>query len=81
MYYTPRVLGGDPSQTEPLLRAALAVAPGYVDARLALARVLDARGARDEARATARRALDDARSTANGAVAAEAAHLLASLGG
>jgi tetratricopeptide (TPR) repeat protein len=81
MYYTPRLLGGDPSQSEPLLRAALAVAPGYVDARLALARLLDARGARDEARVAARRALDDARTAANGPGAAEAAHLLASLGG
>jgi tetratricopeptide (TPR) repeat protein len=80
LYYTPRVLGGDRAEGERLLRVALAVAPGYVDARLALARMLDARGARDEARATARRALRDARHTSNAAKEAEAQRLVEQLG-
>src|SRR6266850_4698398 len=41
LYYTPRVLGGDPRESERLMRAALVVAPDYLDARLALARMLE----------------------------------------
>jgi tetratricopeptide (TPR) repeat protein len=79
LYYMPRVLGGDPKEGERLLRAALAVAPDYVDARLALARLLDARGARTEARATAQLALDDAARRANAPKEAEARQLLEKL--
>ena len=53
----PRLLGGDPAEGERLLRAALRVDPDYVDARLKLARALDARGAKDEAREEAVRAV------------------------
>jgi len=76
LYYTPRLLGGDPVEGERLLRHALAVAPGYLDARLALARLLDARGDRDGARAAARRALGDAERDANPTKASEARRLL-----
>jgi hypothetical protein len=76
LYYTPRLLGGDPVESERLLRTALDVAPGYVAARLALARMLDARGARAEARATAERALGDAERTRDTAAAAEAHRLV-----
>jgi hypothetical protein len=80
LYYTPRLLGGDRAEGERLLRVALTVAPDYVDARLALARLLDARGARDEARTTAERALRDARQTANARVEAEAQRFIDRLG-
>jgi hypothetical protein len=50
----PRPLGGDAAEGERLLRAALRIDPDYVDARLSLARALEARGARDEAREQAR---------------------------
>jgi tetratricopeptide (TPR) repeat protein len=53
----PRALGGDAKEGERLLREALRIDPDYVDARVRLARVLDARGARDEAREEARRAV------------------------
>jgi len=53
----PRALGGDAKEGERLLREALRIDPDYVDARIKLARVLDARGARDEARDEARRAV------------------------
>jgi tetratricopeptide (TPR) repeat protein len=53
----PRLLGGDPAEGERLLRAALRVDPDYVDARLKLARALDARGAKAEAREEAVRAV------------------------
>jgi hypothetical protein len=53
----PRPLGGDAAEGERLLRAALRVDPDYVDAHLKLARALDARGAREEARREARSAV------------------------
>ena len=53
----PRVLGGDPKEGERFLRAALGVDPDDVDARLALAHALEARGARAEALDEARRAV------------------------
>jgi hypothetical protein len=80
LYYTPRLLGGDAVEGERLLRAALDVAPDYVDARLALARLLRARGARAEALVSAHQALDDARRRANGAWESEARRILAALG-
>jgi tetratricopeptide (TPR) repeat protein len=53
----PRLLGGDAAEGERLVRRALAIDPDYVSARIALAEALEARGARDEARAEADRAL------------------------
>ncbi len=81
LYYTPRLLGGDRAEGERLLRTALTVAPDFLDARLALARLLAARGALDEARATARVALEDAERSAGAAKQDEARHLLERLGG
>lgn len=57
LYYTPRLLGGDPAASERLLRTAVSLAPARLDAQLALARILAARGKEQEARATANRAL------------------------
>lgn len=53
----PRVLGGDAAEGERLVRAALRIDPDFIEAHLALARALFARGARAEARAEAERAL------------------------
>jgi tetratricopeptide (TPR) repeat protein len=53
----PRVLGGDLAEGERLVRAALRIDPDFIEAHLALARALLARGARTEARAEAERAL------------------------
>ena len=53
----PRVLGGDPAEGERLVRAALRIDPDFIEAHLALARALLARGARAEGRAEAERAL------------------------
>jgi tetratricopeptide repeat protein len=78
--YMPRVVGGDPVEGERLLRVALDVAPDYVDARVALARLLRDQGHRDEARVTASRALHDATRTANAAAATDARRLLSDLG-
>jgi tetratricopeptide (TPR) repeat protein len=76
LYYTPRLLGGDPAEGERLLRTALAVAPDYLDARLALARILRDRGDRDGARENATRALADASATGHVVQEAEALRLL-----
>jgi tetratricopeptide (TPR) repeat protein len=77
---TPRLLGGDPAGGERLLRRALALDPDWVGPRLALARALADRGARDEARAEARRALETAERRGEAADAAEARALLDRLG-
>jgi tetratricopeptide (TPR) repeat protein len=75
----PRLLGGDAAEGERLLRAALRVDPDFVQARLGLARALAARGARDEARAEARRALALAERVSDPARATAARELLAQL--
>jgi len=75
----PRLLGGDTAEGERLLRAALRVDPDFVEAHLGLARALAARGARDEARAEARRALAEAERVPDPARAAAARELLAQL--
>jgi len=79
LYYTPRLLGGDPVEGERLLRRALVVAPDYLEARLALARLLSARGERGEARASAREALQIAERQANVAREDDARRLLQEL--
>jgi len=76
----PRLLGGDAEEGERLLRAALRVDPTFIEAHLALARALAARGARDEARGEAQRALAEAERAADARKAAEARELLARLG-
>jgi tetratricopeptide (TPR) repeat protein len=57
LLHLPRLLGGDATEGERLLRRALAVDPNYLTPRFALADALRARGALDEARDEARRAL------------------------
>jgi tetratricopeptide (TPR) repeat protein len=54
----PRLLGGDRGEAERLLRRALEIDPNYLGPRLDLVRARVGRGARDEARAEARRALE-----------------------
>ena len=74
----PRLLGGDAAEGERLLRAALRVDPGFIEAHLGLARALAARGERDEARAEARRAVVEAERAHDPAKATEARELLVS---
>ena len=76
----PGFLGGDRDEAERLLRAALRVDPDFIEAHLALARALDARHARDDARAEARRALELAEHDGNADKATEAKELLARWG-
>jgi hypothetical protein len=78
LYYSPRLLGGDPAEGVHFLRAALLVDPDMLDARLALARALAERGERGEAVAAAREALQRA-TYAHPAHAAEARGLLDAL--
>jgi len=75
----PRLLGGDPAEGERALRAALRIDPDFIEAHLALARALAARGARDEARREARQALGLAERAGDQAAAAEARKLVESL--
>jgi tetratricopeptide (TPR) repeat protein len=76
----PGVMGGDTGEAERLLRAALRVDPDFIEAHLGLARALAARGARDEARAEARRALAGAERRPDPARATAARKQLAQLG-
>jgi len=76
----PGVMGGDAEEAERLLRAALRVDPGFIEAHLGLGRALAARGARDEARAEARRALAEAERVPDPAKATAARKLLTQLG-
>ena len=76
---TPRLLGGDPAEAERLLRRALALEPDSIEVRLHLARALEARGARSEARARATEALTLAEQKARRDDVAEARKLLARL--
>jgi tetratricopeptide (TPR) repeat protein len=76
----PRLLGGDATEAERLLRRALAIDPEYGSARLRLASALAGRGAKDEARVEARRALATAERKNDTAQAADARALLAKLG-
>jgi tetratricopeptide (TPR) repeat protein len=79
LYYTPRLLGGDPATSEQLLRTAISLAPARLDAQLALARLLSARGKRREARAMADRALQRAQRRGDPAKVAEAEKILDTL--
>ena len=72
----PRVLGGDPAEGERLVRAALRIDPDFIEAHLALARALVARGERTEGRAEAERALALAESDGDRDRAREARDLL-----
>ena len=80
LFELPGFLGGDAKEGERLLRAALRVDPDFTEAHLGLGRVLAARGARDEARAEARRALEAAERKNDPAKAKAARELLAKLG-
>jgi hypothetical protein len=73
----PAVLGGDDAEGERLVRAALRVDPDFIDARLALAKALAARGARDESRTEAERALALAEKDGDQDAVREARELLA----
>jgi hypothetical protein len=73
----PAVLGGDDAEGERLVRAALRIDPAYIDARLALAKALAARGAREESRAEAERALTLAEKDGDQDAVREARELLA----
>jgi tetratricopeptide (TPR) repeat protein len=77
----PGFVGGDRDEAERLLRAAVRIDPDFITAHLALARALEARHAREEARAEARRALEVAERDGNGKKAAEAKELLGRLAG
>jgi tetratricopeptide (TPR) repeat protein len=75
----PRLLGGDVTLGEAMLRKALVYDPTAVAARLALARTCDARGDRAEALTFATRALQIARQLGRADKVAEAQATLADL--
>ena len=75
----PRLLGGDPSESESLMRRALALEPDRISARLYLAQALSARGDRDAARVQAEQALHAAVSANHQPQADEARLLIAQL--
>jgi Flp pilus assembly protein TadD len=77
---TPRLLGGDPGEAERVLRRALALEPDAFGTRLYLARALEARGAKEEARTRASEALAIAESRGDAADVAEARKLIVRLG-
>jgi tetratricopeptide (TPR) repeat protein len=78
---TPRLLGGDVKEGERLLRRALVLDPSNIDAHLQLAKALEWRGEREEARALAQKALVLAQEKRRPPAVEEARKLLAKLGG
>lgn len=80
LIHTPRLLGGDATEGERLLRRALEIDPDHIEAHLQLAEALEARAEKKEARAEARRALALAEARANRSSAVEARKLLAKIG-
>lgn len=75
----PRVLGGDSAKGEQMLRRVLVLDPNAVSTRLTLAKMVEARGNRDEAIAFATRALQIAREQGRADKVAEAQATLAEL--
>ena len=76
---TPRLLGGDPSEGERLLRRAVELDPEYFGPRLDLARALARRGAVRDARDQGTRALEIAERRGEAADVAAARTFLAEL--
>ena len=75
----PRLLGGDATKGEALLRRAIELDPNAFSCRLVLAKQVDARGDRDEAVAFATRALQIAREQGRADKIAQAQATLAEL--
>jgi tetratricopeptide (TPR) repeat protein len=75
----PRLLGGNPARGEQMLRQVIQRDPNAFSSRLALAKVCDARGDREEAIAFATRALQIAREQGRADKIAEARAALAEL--
>lgn len=75
----PRLLGGDPTEGERLLRRALEIDADYLGPRFDLVEALSARGETDEARREARRAHTIARRKGSAADLRRAEELLAGL--
>jgi len=76
----PRLLGGDATTGEAMLRRVVAEDPSAVSSRLVLAKQCATRGERDEARAYASRALQIARDEGRADAVAEAQATLSQLG-
>jgi tetratricopeptide (TPR) repeat protein len=75
----PRLLGGDPTTGEQLLRQVIRQDPNAVASRLTLAKTCNARGDREEAMAFAQRALQIAKAQGRADKIAEAQATLAEL--
>jgi Tfp pilus assembly protein PilF len=75
----PRLLGGDGTKGEQLLRQAIQLDPNAFNSRLTLAKYVDARGERAEAIAFATRALQIARAQGRADKIAQAQATLAEL--
>lgn len=77
----PRLLGGDPTEGERLVRRAVEIDPEYVGARLFLAERLLERGEREEAEAEAARALAAAERKQDPAAIAKARRMIDTIAG